>query len=200
MREDAAALLAGKRLVVGSLSPAKVAAVKSAMSEACAPHTPLAPLKVSAPSGVNAQPWGEEETRLGAVNRARAALTLAQGAELGVGIEAGLSEGEGWPLLTFAWVVIAARGAAGGEPEVVGVARSASFAVPYYLAARVRAGVELGDALDAAHGLRRAKDGPGAVGVLTGGLISRSELYRAAVILALIPWLSPGARSALSDA
>lgn len=180
------------RVALGSRSPAKLAAVAAALalveeSIAAAGDDPFTVdlLGVNAASGVADQPWGEAETRQGALNRAEAALALEPAAYLAVGIEAGVVQEPGWPLWTFAWIVALDRSG------VRGAARSATFAVPEELAAGVRGGLELGDALDAAYGLQRAKDGPGAVGVLTGGLIDRPELYRTAMLLALTPWLQP---------
>ncbi len=173
-------------VVLGSTSPAKLAAVRLALAglrRDAAFSVDL--LSVAAPSGVPEQPWGDAETRTGALNRATAALALTPAAGLAVGIEAGVAEEPGWPLWTFSWVVAVAR------DGTVGTARSASFGLPQQLEAGVRAGLELGDALDAAYGLSRAKDSLGAVGVLTGGLMDRSQLYRDAVVLALMPWLAP---------
>ena len=180
------------RVTLGSRSPAKLAAVAAALtlveeSLAAAGEDPFTVdlVGVNAASGVAGQPWGEAETRQGALNRAEAALALEPATHLSVGIEAGVAQEPGWPLWTFAWIIVLDRSG------VRGAARSATFAVPEELAAGVRGGSELGDALDAAYGLRRAKDGPGAVGVLTGGLIDRPELYRTAMLLALTPWLQP---------
>lgn len=180
------------RVTLGSRSPAKLAAVAAALtlveeSLAAAGEDPFTVELhgVNAASGVADQPWGEAETRQGALNRAEAALALEPATHLSVGIEAGVAQEPGWPLWTFAWIIVLDRSG------VRGAARSATFAVPEELAAGVRGGSELGDALDAAYGLRRAKDGPGAVGVLTGGLIDRPELYRTAMLLALTPWLQP---------
>lgn len=180
------------RVTLGSRSPAKLAAVAAALtlveeSLAAAGEGPFTVELhgVNAASGVADQPWGEAETRQGALNRAEAALALEPATHLAVGIEAGVVQEPGWPLWTFAWIIVLDRSG------VRGAARSATFAVPEELAAGVRGGSELGDALDAAYGLRRAKDGPGAVGVLTGGLIDRPELYRTAMLLALTPWLQP---------
>lgn len=170
-------------VVLGSTSPAKRQAVGAALARLHG--RPVDVGSVAAPSGVPAQPWGDEQTRAGALNRARAALELAPGAELALGIEAGVAEEPGWGLWAFAWIVALDRGGKRG------VARSAAFTVPEALADGVRAGLELGDALDAAFGLERAKDGPGAVGLLTRGLIERSELYSTTVLLALMPWLQP---------
>ena len=170
-------------VVVGSTSPSKRLAVANALERLYG--RPAQVLTVAADSGVPAQPWGEEETRAGALNRARGALRLAPHARLAIGIEAGVSEEAGWPLWTFAWIVAQSR------DGTVGAARSATFGVPERLAAGVRSGLELGDALDEAYGSVRAKDGPGAVGILTRGLLDRPELYASAVLLALLPGLEP---------
>lgn len=170
-------------VVVGSTSPAKRLAVTDALRRLYG--RPVDVLTVAADPGVPAQPWGEEETRTGALNRARGALQLAPNARLAIGIEAGVSAETGWPLWTFAWIV------ALSQDGVMGAARSATFGVPERLAAGVRSGLELGDALDEAYGSVRAKDGPGAVGILTRGLLDRPELYASAVLLALLPWLEP---------
>ena len=179
-------------VALGSRSPAKLSAVAAAFALVgerltAAGHEPfeLRLEGVNAASGVADQPWGEADTRQGALNRAEAALAARPAAQLALGIEAGVVEEPGWPLWTFAWIVVLGRDGARSA------ARSATFAVPEQLAAGVRSGLELGDALDAAYGLQRAKDGPGAVGVLTGGLVDRPELYRTAVLLALTPWLEP---------
>lgn len=168
-------------MVLGSTSPAKRRAVAEALAQLYGREIAVA--SFAAPSGVSDQPWGEDETRRGAHERARAALDAEPEAELAFGIEAGVLEEPGWGLWTFAWII------ALGRDGTRGAARSATFAVPERLAAGVRSGLELGDALDASYGLRRAKDGPGAVGVLTRGLIDRPGLYRTAVLLALMPWL-----------
>ncbi len=199
-------VLASMRYVVlGSTSPAKVRAVESALRKVHGHF--VAVTHVNTPSGVPAQPVGDDETYAGALTRARGALALVPGAQLGVGIEAGVGRhwsengaggaraapdangpASGGRLYTSAWVVVTDRAGR------LGSARSATFEVPPFLAQRVSAGQELGTALDAAYGLERAKDGPGAAGVLTRGLVSRSDLYVQAVLLALMPWLAPEPR------
>lgn len=192
--ESVLALL--RHVALGSTSPAKVRALETALRRVHGRF--VAVTHVATPSGVPAQPVGDDETYAGAMNRARGALALVPGAQLGVGIEAGVSGAgaehhaggvrAGRGLYTSAWVVVTDRAGR------LGSARSATFAVPTFLAERVSAGQELGTALDAAYGLERAKDGPGAAGVLTRGLVSRSELYVQAVLLALVPWLAPEPR------
>jgi non-canonical (house-cleaning) NTP pyrophosphatase len=55
----------------------------------------------------------------------------------------------------------------------------------------VRQGMELGDADDAVFGRSNSKQANGAVGILTGNVIDRAELYEQAVVLALIPFKNP---------
>jgi len=214
---DGGAIATLSRVALGSVSPAKVMAVEAALRRVHGRF--VAVTHVRAPSHVADQPVGDEETLRGARARAEGALRLVPGALLGVGIEAGVAWRPGADvgadargadargavasgavasgaeahaaepprsrLFTSAWVVAVDRGGREGS------ACSAAFEVPSYLAAAVMAGAELGTALDAAFGLERAKDGPGAAGVLSRGLVTRSELYVPAVLLALLPWVAP---------
>ncbi len=58
------------------------------------------------------------------------------------------------------------------------------------MAALVRGGKELGEAIDAHVGETNTKHGLGAVGVLTAGLIDRQRAYEALVTYALAPFLA----------
>ena len=79
-----------KRIGVGSTNPVKIAAVRTVVTRAF-PAAEVIGLSVD--SGVSEQPWGDEEARLGARNRARAVLAAA-GSDLGVGLEGGVLETE----------------------------------------------------------------------------------------------------------
>ena len=54
----------------------------------------------------------------------------------------------------------------------------------------VRAGKELGEADDIVFGRRNSKQKEGALGLLTGKVIDRRELYEHAILLALVPFKS----------
>lgn len=172
-------------MAVGSTNPAKVAAVEAALRRLHGRFTAVTHVEVA--SGVPSQPAGADQARQGATARAAGALRLVPGALVGVGIEAGVERplGQAGPLMTSAWVVVLGRSGVRGE------ARSAALALPQHLAAAVEGGEELGEALDRAYGLERANEGPGAAGVLTRGLVDRSDLYVQAVTLALSAWLAP---------
>lgn len=169
-----------RRVAVGSSNGVKIGAVRAVV-------VPLAPGAlvegVGVPSTVADQPWGDAETIRGARARARAART-ALDADLGVGIEGGVVDDAG-ALRTCAWAVVVDR--AGRE----GVGGSLAMPLPPAVADAVRAGAELGHAMDALTGLRDTKHAAGAVGILTAGCIDRRAAYQVLVTYALAPFLTP---------
>ena len=167
-------------VAVGSLNPVKVGAVRAVL-------VPLAPgvtvTGVLVASEVPSQPWGDEETIRGARTRAVGALAKVPHAEMGVGLEGGVVDGESG-LRTCAWAVVVSR--AGTE----GVGGSLAIPLPPAVAALVRDGLELGEAMDAHAGASNSKHGLGAVGILTAGLIDRQRAYETLVTYALAPFLA----------
>ncbi len=174
-------LLDGHALVgVGSTNPVKLAAVAAVFARV-APRARV--IGVAAASGVPEQPWGDEQTIQGARNRAshvleNPAITFAVGLEGGV-----VDIGDG-RVRTCAWAV--ARDAHGVE----GVGGSLVLPLPEGVAARLRAGEELGYAMDAEAKVQGTKHGRGAVGILTASLIDRQGAYEPLVTYALAPWLA----------
>lgn len=134
---------------------------------------------VEVDSGVPPQPF-DEEILAGAKNRAEKALGRVDGARFGVGIESGLTRVGRWVLSKSAVYIV------GSEGEV-GFSLSAQFPLPHEVADRVLKGEEMGKVVDEVFGVKGAKFAVGAVGLLTRGAIDRKELYRHAVILALVP-------------
>lgn len=183
---DAPALRDVRTVAVGSTNPVKVAAVRAVLARVA----PAAAVQgVAVPSGVPDQPWGDAETRRGAATRAAAARTAA-GADLGVGLEGGVVDeesdaGERRGLRTCAWAAVADTG---GRVHVGG---SLAMPLPEAVAARVRAGAELGYAMDALLETTGTKHGGGAVGVLTRGLVDRQRAYEVILTYALAPLLAP---------
>ena len=166
---------------VGSLNPAKVQPVRDVFA-AWWPELPVE--GVAVPSGVPDQPIGEAQTREGAENRARAALASSEGRGWGIGLEGGvLLEGDGGGRL-FGVVAVACN--LGGRTETE-VARTADLRLPPSVVRRILAGEELGPVMDDVLGLRDVKRGPGSVGILTGGVVTRADVWRQAVALAAAP-------------
>lgn len=166
---------------MGSLNPAKVQPVRDVFCT----WWPNAQVEGAAvPSGVPSQPIGEAQTRAGAVHRARAALALL-GTEdgWGVGLEGGVQfEGTNGRLFGIVAVARTQRGRVQLE-----VSRTADLRLPPQVAARVRAGEELGPVMDELLGVSGIQRGMGSVGALTGGLVTRADVWRQAVALAATP-------------
>jgi inosine/xanthosine triphosphatase len=167
------------RVAVGSTNPVKVGATRSVIAKLA---TDVEVTGVSVPSGVPDQPWGDEETIRGAVARARAARESLD-ADIGIGIEGGVVAAADGSLRSCAWVAAAARD--GRE----GIGGSLAFTLPANVAALVRGGMELGHAMDTVGGTHNVKQGVGAVGVLTLGLVTRQQAYEVLVAYALVPLL-----------
>lgn len=169
------------RVWVGSLNPAKVAPVRDVFRA----WWPGAWVEgASVPSGVPDQPLGEAQTREGAVNRARAAAALTGSEEgWGVGLEGGVLLG-GPDGRLFGIVAVAYS----REGQVrVEVSRTADLRLPPAVTARVRAREELGTVMDELLGVTGIKRGVGSVGALTGGVVTRADVWRQAVALAAAP-------------
>ncbi len=139
---------------------------------------------VAVSSGVPEQPVGDDETRRGALNRARGALAAA-GADLSVGIEAGVAfaahggaEAMGYCAAVSRW----------GRTSVV---RMPALPLPPALAAALRQGAELGPLVDQLSGQVLSKQQGGLVGYLTRGAVHRQAVTELAVAYALVPFLHP---------
>jgi inosine/xanthosine triphosphatase len=173
-------LSSSTRFVVGSTNRVKISAVQVVLSRAW----PDARCEgVAVHSGVPDQPWGDEETQRGAEGRARAALAFSN-ADLAVGLEGGVVELPDGSLRTCAWAVAVDR------EGRLGIGGSLAVPLPESVARRLRAGEELGQAMDAVARTVGTKYGAGAVGILTAGLIDRQRAYEPLVTYALAPWLA----------
>ena len=169
------------KIAVGSTNPVKVRAVRNVLRKIY-PHAQF--VAVDVPSGVPGQPRGDRQTRRGAANRARAAREAAR-ADWGVGLEGGIVENE-YGTMTCAWCAIADRAGR------VGVGGSTNMLLPDEVAARVKRGQELGDAMDAFANIRGVKRKMGAIGVLTKGLSNRQRAYEYIIKLGIARFLWKG--------
>jgi len=144
------------------------------------PEAIFAALEV--PSEVPEQPWGDEQTRRGAFNRANHALRHLS-AEFGVGLEGGLVE-TSVGLMTCAWgAMVDSRGQ-------VGYGGGVHVLLPPIVADILKEHGELGPAMDALVNEEDTKRGRGAVGILTNGLTSRQAAYEQLVAMAAAPFVT----------
>lgn len=178
-------------VVVTSFNPVKIEAAREAFLVSFPSHEiQVVPLKVS--SGVADQPMSDDETRRGARNRVADARLKVPDADYWVGLEGGLDFFDEH-LMAFAWMVVSAADNRSGE------ARSATLPLPPEVQALVESGLELGEANDRVFSTINSKQGGGAYGLLTDGLMTREGIYTQTLTLALIPLvheLWPGADQA----
>ncbi len=165
-------------IAVGSTNLVKIRAVKN-IARKIFRHAKI--IALEAPSGVPGQPRGDKQTQRGAINRARAARRAAN-ADWGVGLEGGIIENE-FGTMTCAWVAIVDRRGR------IGIGGSTNLLLPRTVAARIKRGAELGDAMDEFAKIRGVKRKMGAIGVLTKGLFDRRKSYEFLFALAAARFL-----------
>jgi inosine/xanthosine triphosphatase len=166
-------------VVVTSFNPVKIEAVRGAFLTSF-PEQEIRVTPVQVNSGVADQPMSDDETRLGARNRVAEARLKMPDADYWVGLEGGLDFFDG-NLVAFAWMVVT------GFDNRSGEARSATLPLPPKVRALVESGLELGEANDRVFSTLNSKQGGGAYGLLTDGLMTRESIYTQTLILALIP-------------
>jgi inosine/xanthosine triphosphatase len=173
-----------KTIVVASQNPVKIQAVLRGF-QCMFLDQEFSVQAVSVPSGVSSQPHSDAETLQGAVNRAAEAARRLPEADFWVGIEGGVGEMMKGEVVAFAWVAVC-------DSHQMGRGRTGTFYLPPAVTNLIRQGKELGEADDIVFGRTNSKQENGAVGLLTGDVIDRAQLYEHAVILALIPFKNPG--------
>ena len=159
------------KLAIGTKNPVKIQAVKKAFEQA---QLDADFISYDVPSEVSAQPISDEETRLGAVNRARHAQRK-EGVEAGIGLEGGVKWIEGTLYLCNWGALVTSEG-------TVFTAMGAGLPLPDEIAKGIEAGSELGPLMDqftSRTGIRHAE---GAIGVFTNNLITRQSMFEHIVL------------------
>jgi inosine/xanthosine triphosphatase len=175
-------------IFVGSTNPIKVNSVTNAATETW-PDVKVRGLDV--PSGIPDQPYGDEQTKEGAQNRAERALERGlieldsqqsdEDQVLGIGMEGGVFDYHN-ELWSTVWVAVV---------DVDGnqhLANGARFKVPEQIAIPMQKGVEMGDIVDKLFHQKDVRQKEGAIGVITENFIDRTEEYTGIAKLALGLW------------
>ncbi|UTR11431.1 DUF84 family protein [Evansella sp. LMS18] len=161
-------------IYIGSTNPAKIAAVQSVFTDAQV-------LSEEVPTSVSPQPLSDEETKQGAVNRAVYLITNNKNVSLGIGLEGGVIDSEEGMFLCN-WGALAVKG--GG----VYTAGGARIPLPDDIAAKIRAGNELGDVIDQWAEKTDVRKKEGTIGILTAGEITRELMFEHIVRLLYGQW------------
>lgn len=168
------------KIVIASFNPVKIQAVANAFSKVF-PNKNFTHTPVSVPSGVPDQPISDSQTKKGSINRTANAKSLYPSADFWIGLEGGIHQTKKL-VSSFAWITIA-------NNKLINSTRTASFNLPQDVAKLIGQGLELGEAMDAIHARKNSKQQEGAVGILTNGIVSRTDLYQQSIILTLIPFI-----------
>ncbi len=176
-------------IFVGSKNPVKVNAVINAASETW-PEVVVHGIDVA--SGVSDQPRSDEETKTGAVNRAREVLEEGLRATdhdsritndyLGVGLEGGVFIDDNDEMWSTVWIAVVDLD--GNLAESNG----ARFKVPEIVADKIRKGEEMGPIIASIVGEEDVRSKQGMIGVITTGFVDRTEEYTGIVKMALGLW------------
>ncbi|WEG16275.1 DUF84 family protein [Alkalihalophilus pseudofirmus] len=152
------------KLAIGTKNPAKVHAVMDTLI-----REPLEFISIDAPSGVSAQPFSEEETLEGAINRAKFALSEA-GSKIAVGLEGGVCE-------TPNGIMLCNWGALTDHLGGVWIASGAKIPLPSNVERKLKEGYELGVIMSELMQDPHIRHKEGAVGVFTSGMLTRKEMF-----------------------
>ena len=194
-------LAAQARVAVGSTRRPKLEAVREVLAligPRLGVSEPLEVRGIDVPSGVRHTPLTREDTMSGARRRAEALVALARRQnepwKYFVGLEGGVDVvSDGGRRLVFLqnWAYVTdGRG-------LSAFGQSGGIVLPDALVTSVvDRGVELSEAIDSFAGSEGIRDGQGAWGVLTHGLITRQDAFRVALINAFAPFLHRAAYSA----
>lgn len=146
---------------------------------------------IEVPSEIAEQPMTDQETRIGAENRARAVLEKGQSQLsaaddsdeiLAVGMEGGVFTNDQDELWSTVWVTV--LDSQGNSFSVNG----ARFKVPDAIAQPILAGGEMGPVVGGFFKDPSLKKKQGAIGVITRGFVDRTEEYTGLAKLALGLW------------
>jgi len=168
------------KIILGSKNPAKLEAVRLAFSRFFPNENVIEVEGQSAPSGVSDQPMSHEETVTGAINRALYCKGHYEG-DFFVGLEGGIAEFPATKELCLtSWAVLVAK-----DNERIGKGGGEMLVLPLELCELLSQYKELAPAADIYFKKYNVRENEGTVGALTKGLVSRSQWFEKALILAL---------------
>jgi inosine/xanthosine triphosphatase len=166
------------KVAVGSTNPVKIKAAENVFRRVYG-EVIVEGVRVS--SGVPPQPFGRE-TITGAINRAKEAYAPEK-YDMGVGIEAGLFEWEE-AMLDLQYCAIY-------DGDWLTLGCGSGFEYPSVVLSEVLGGKEVGEVMSRVAGVENLGEKQGAIGVLSKGMLTRTQLTEQGVFMALIPRMNP---------
>lgn len=153
-------------IAVGTKNKAKLLAVETVINRVLTKEFTIEGLDIA--SSVSDQPFSDEETRQGAINRALA-VREASGAHIGFGLEGGV-KWLGTELYLCNWAALASE-------QGIYTAAGAQIPLPKEIALALLQGEELGPIMDRYTNEKNIRQHAGAIGIFTDGLINRAQMF-----------------------
>ncbi|MFC3040156.1 DUF84 family protein [Virgibacillus xinjiangensis] len=161
------------KIIVGSKNETKIGAVKENFAQEEV-------ITADAPSLIPEQPFSDEETRSGAVNRAMGCFKYTNG-DLAIGLEGGVMEVDG-RLYLCNWGALVTR------DGKIHTASGARILLPAIVTRQLKEGRELGDIMDSYAKREGIRHREGAIGVFTNEQVTRQEMFSHVVKLLRGQW------------
>lgn len=152
------------KIAIGTKNRAKIQAVKNVFG------ADADIIGIDVPSGVSEQPFSDEETITGAINRAKEAIVKTS-RPIGIGLEGGVTETP-FGLVLCNWGAIVVEGEQ--KPFIAGGAR---ILLPEVISERLRKGEELGPVMAEFCKKENVRSHEGAIGIFTNGRINRDDMF-----------------------
>ncbi|MBW2969570.1 DUF84 family protein [Candidatus Woesearchaeota archaeon] len=168
------------KVAVGSMNPVKIAAVKAAVKHFW-PDAEVVGVDVC--HGTCVQPNSDDVAIDGAAKRAELSLKEAD-ADFGFGLE-GSTADTPHGMFMAGWIVVVDKS---GKKGISGCPR---VLLPERIAAEIRKGRELGPVMDEFVGRHNTKQNEGTSGILSNGVISRTDAFEKGAVFALARFLNP---------
>jgi len=162
------------KILVGSKNRTKIHAVEMAFPQATVIGQDL-------PSDVSSQPFGDEETLQGAINRAKHAQNLSDGA-YGIGLEGGV-------LVVLDELYLCNWGALVTPKGDIYKASGARILLPATFLPALEAGIELSELMNDYTKRNDIRHHEGAIGIFTNNLLLRDEMFSQVVQLLKGQWM-----------
>lgn len=161
------------KIIIGSKNPAKINAVQQVFLNNDV-------ISIDASSYVAAQPFSDEETRRGAINRAKQCAESSPNA-IGIGLEGGV-------MYVDEQLFLCNWGALVTAENKVFTASGARVLLPPEIVVPLEKGAELGDLMDDYTKKREVRNKEGAIGIFTNDLVSRRDMFVHVVTLLKGQW------------
>ncbi len=171
------------KIVVCSTNPVKISAAKEAFRSHFS-NVKVETIDVSQHTGVLQQPLSSEETLDSAVKRVEIAQNLTE-ADYYVSMEGGMFEDIYGAFLTWYVCIIDKN----GKKSLAGGGRM-PLPKSVYNELKENKKIELGDIMDRISKEKNVKQKGGCTAIFTGNRVMRKDVFRRAILMALIPFTS----------